>query len=113
MSKPIIHFLLTCIVIFGVSQASAEELIEELVVQSTLVKNSGTLSNRVPSWSLDRESISLQTTSNSLDLLRQAPGISVTQQGGAGGLSFVSVHAGEPNFTKVMIDGVDVDNPNQ
>ena len=40
------------------------------------------------------------------DLLRYMPGITLTRQGGAGGLAFVSLRGGEPNFTLVMIDGI-------
>ncbi len=42
------------------------------------------------------------------DLLRQAPFLFLTQSGGAGGMTTVTLRGGKPNFTLVMIDGVPV-----
>lgn len=98
----------------SVSQAlnvSSDQLIEEIVVTPMLNKQAEMIVDHISRWTIEADLISLQKPSNALDLLRQAPGLSVTQQGGAGGLSFVSIRGGDPNFTKVMIDGVDVDNP--
>ncbi|MCX2981250.1 TonB-dependent receptor [Halieaceae bacterium IMCC14734] len=44
-------------------------------------------------------------------LLQSLPGVSINQQGGAGGVSSLYVRGGEANFTIVLIDGVQVNNP--
>lgn len=45
------------------------------------------------------------------DVLRTVPGLLVEEQGGAGGLTAVSVRGGEPNFTQVLLDGVPLNDP--
>ncbi|MFV0278289.1 MAG: TonB-dependent receptor plug domain-containing protein [Parahaliea sp.] len=45
------------------------------------------------------------------DVLRSVPGLLVEEQGGAGGLSAVSVRGGEANFTQVLLDGVPLNDP--
>ena len=57
------------------------------------------------------DEIESRNTSSATDLLRQLPGVNVTQQGGRGGVSSVIVRGGESNFTTVMIDGVKVNDP--
>jgi vitamin B12 transporter len=51
-----------------------------------------------------------QATSLS-DLLKQVPGIWVEDQGGAGGLSVISMRGSESNYTLVLLDGVAVNDP--
>lgn len=45
------------------------------------------------------------------EVLRQMPGTNVIQQGGRGGVSSILLRGGEPNFTVVLIDGVQVNDP--
>lgn len=45
------------------------------------------------------------------EVLRQIPGTNVIQQGGRGGVSSILLRGGEPNFTVVLIDGVQVNDP--
>jgi iron complex outermembrane receptor protein/vitamin B12 transporter len=45
------------------------------------------------------------------DMLRTVPGLLVEEQGGAGGLTAVSIRGGEANFTLVLLDGVPVNDP--
>ena len=45
------------------------------------------------------------------EALRQIPGTNVIQQGGRGGVSSILLRGGEPNFTVVLIDGVQVNDP--
>jgi len=45
------------------------------------------------------------------DVLRTVPGLLVEEQGGAGGLTAVSIRGGESNFTVVMLDGVALNDP--
>lgn len=57
---------------------------------------------------IDRADIELRGTSSVADLLREVPGLDVTKQGGAGGLTFVSMRGGDPNFVLFLVDGVRV-----
>lgn len=61
---------------------------------------------------LDLGQIEAQNHANVLDLLRNAPGLQVTQPGGRGGVASVFIRGGEPNFTMVLVDGVRVNDPN-
>lgn len=60
---------------------------------------------------IDSEEISSLNKRSVTDLLRTVAGVSVEEQGGAGGLVAVSLRGGESNFTVVMIDGVQVNDP--
>lgn len=51
-----------------------------------------------------------QATSLS-ELLKQVPGVWVEDQGGAGGLSVISMRGSESNYTLVLLDGVAVNDP--
>lgn len=54
---------------------------------------------------LNRQQIELINPSSTLDLLRRIPFLSITESA-TGSVSYVSIRAGEPNFTLIMIDGV-------
>ena len=45
------------------------------------------------------------------DLLRQAPGAAVVQNGGQGGVTSLFVRGGENNYTKVLLDGIALNEP--
>ncbi len=60
---------------------------------------------------ITREQISRRHKSSAIDLLRTVPGLQISQQGGRGGVSILYLRGAEPNFTKVMIDGVEVNDP--
>jgi vitamin B12 transporter len=60
---------------------------------------------------LDRASIAALNKSHLVDVLRTVPGLLIEEQGGAGGLVSVSLRGGESNFTVVMIDGVQLNDP--
>ena len=60
---------------------------------------------------LDRDSIATLNKSHLVDVLRTVPGLLIEEQGGAGGLVSVSLRGGESNFTVVMIDGVQLNDP--
>ncbi len=57
---------------------------------------------------LSRETIENSHAGNVGELLRQVPFLFVTQSGGRGGLTTVTLRGGKPNFTLVMIDGIPV-----
>lgn len=60
---------------------------------------------------VDREEIKRLQKTSVLDVLRTVPGVLVNNEGGAGGQSSVSIRGGEANFTAVLIDGVQVNDP--
>jgi len=47
------------------------------------------------------------------DALADAPGLNVVQAGGPGGVTFVFIRGANPNHTKVLIDGIEVNDPSQ
>jgi vitamin B12 transporter len=55
---------------------------------------------------LTRQVIEDSHAGNLADLLRQTPFLFLTQSGGKGGLTTVTLRGGKPNFTLVMVDGV-------
>jgi len=60
---------------------------------------------------IDRQQIEQLQKSSLLDVLRTVPGLFIAQEGGAGGISNVSLRGAESNFTVVLVDGVQVNNP--
>jgi outer membrane cobalamin receptor len=61
---------------------------------------------------IDLADIKARNRASVLDLLRNAPGLQVTQPGGRGGVASVFIRGGEPNFTMVLVDGIRVNDPN-
>jgi outer membrane cobalamin receptor len=61
---------------------------------------------------LDLKDIEARNDLSVIDLLRDIPGLQVTQPGGGGGVASVFLRGGEPNFTAVYVDGVKVNDPN-
>ncbi|MFT5677273.1 MAG: vitamin B12 transporter, partial [Paraglaciecola sp.] len=61
--------------------------------------------------SLSRQQIDQIKPTSTLQLLRHLPNVQISQNGDAGGHSFVSIRGGESNFTLVLIDGVVVNDP--
>lgn len=45
------------------------------------------------------------------DVLRQAPGVAVVQHGGRGNVTSLFVRGGENNYTKVLLDGIPLNEP--
>ena len=45
------------------------------------------------------------------DVLNRLPGVRAVTTGGVGGGSFVSIRGGEPNYSLILIDGINVTNP--
>ena len=60
---------------------------------------------------LDNEQIAALNKTSVADLLKTLPGLLVEEQGGPGGLTAVSIRGGESNFTLVLVDGVEVNDP--
>jgi iron complex outermembrane receptor protein/vitamin B12 transporter len=60
---------------------------------------------------ITREEIERLRAASTTEVLRQIPGTNIIQQGGRGGVSSILLRGGEPNFTVVLIDGVQVNDP--
>lgn len=60
---------------------------------------------------LDSRQIEALNKTTLADLLKTMPGLLVEEQGGPGGLTAVSIRGGESNFTLVLVDGVEVNDP--
>ncbi|MBT5072175.1 MAG: TonB-dependent receptor [Kordiimonadaceae bacterium] len=60
--------------------------------------------------SFNEEYIFEKAEGNLIDFFRGISGIDVSQVGGDGGITFLSIRGGEPNFTTILIDGVAVNN---
>ena len=60
---------------------------------------------------LDSVTIRARNDSNALDLLSDVPGVHVNLPGGRGNVGEVFLRGGEPNFTSVLIDGIQVNDP--
>jgi vitamin B12 transporter len=60
---------------------------------------------------IDSSDIAVKNKDNIFDLLKVEPGISMTQQGGPGGLSNVYIRGGDPGHTLVLIDGTEMNMP--
>jgi len=99
-------------VLFGSLNAfsadAAEDVISIKVTDSHLPESR---SPRTRLFQLDRAQIEARQATTTVSLLRGVPGVDVTQMGGEGGLTFVSIRGGEPNFTAFVVDGVMMNDP--
>ena len=94
-------------VMFSSQVIALENRLEVMVVEGSYTK-AGSDAGKPQKLSITTDDIELIQPSSVTSLLRTLPGVNVTQQGGEGGLTFVSLRGGEPNFTVVVIDGVKV-----
>lgn len=97
-----------CLPALWFSCAWASELpTEHMVVTGTYApQKASRLSS--PIFVVDKAEIEALQKTNVTEVLRTIPGVLVNQEGGAGGVTSVSIRGGESNFTVVMIDGVQV-----
>ncbi len=86
------------------------ELLEELTVTGTHIPDN-TATGRLPKITINADEIAALAPNSFADVLRGLPGVDITEQGGAGGLTFLSVRGGDPNFVVILIDGVKVNDP--
>ncbi|HCP01471.1 MAG TPA: hypothetical protein DIT35_08260 [Rhodospirillaceae bacterium] len=80
-----------------------------VVTGSRLISTSATSPTSVTV--VTREEIDALQPSNAVDLLRRVPGIHIDQPGGLGGVSSIYLRGADPNYTQVLIDGVQVNDP--
>ncbi len=105
-------WILSGIVLFLVlSSANTDnEAVDSVVVTaSRLEQPADKLSQTIEI--ITRVEIERLWAASAAEVLRQIPGTNVIQQGGRGGVSSILLRGGEPNFTVVLIDGVQVNDP--
>lgn len=92
------------------AEAGAETSPQTVVVTATRVE---TPIDKVGSSIsvVTREDLERAKVNDVSDALRLVPGVTVARNGGAGGVTAVYVRGAPPGFTRVMIDGVEVNDP--
>ena len=60
---------------------------------------------------LERSAIDRAAPANTLELLQSVVSVDAMRAGGEGGLTFVSVRGGDPNFTLFLLDGIKLNDP--
>jgi vitamin B12 transporter len=109
------NYLISTIVLFSTIVLSAQidtvkSELSEITVSANKLETS--LFQTASSVSIiTTEQISIRQSSSVVDLLKDVPGISISQQGGTGKLSSVFMRGANSNFVLVMIDNVEVNDP--
>ncbi len=91
----------------GAQQNSAA--LETLVVSGTRIPDSARPARAITV--LNAATIEARNDSNVLDLLSDVPGVHVNLPGSRGNVGEIFLRGGEPNFTLVLIDGIQVNDP--
>ena len=96
--------------LLAATAAMAQQELPEMVVTATRVpipaEQSGSAITVITGEELDQRQIRVVA-----DALRDVPGVTVSRSGGAGGITQVYLRGAESNQTLVLIDGVEVNNP--
>lgn len=94
------------------AQAQSSTVPRSDTVVVTASRMSSTLSNTsVSTTVLTRSDIDALQPSDAVDLLRRLPGVHIDQPGGLGGVSSIYLRGGDPNYTQILIDGVQMNDP--
>jgi len=101
---------LAAVLLPALCYAQAEPTLETIVVTGSYTPLPISMLTSSVS-TLDQSALQALNKSNIADVFKTMPGLSVEEQGGAGGLSAVSIRGGEANFTLVLIDGVPQNDP--
>lgn len=109
MKKHAFSLFLACFTCYSSGSESFNE-IENMTIEGTHIENS-LLTDALPSIIINKDEIEAFATNSIADVLRGQAGIDISQQGGAGGLTFLSIRGGDPNFVVILIDGVKVNDP--
>jgi len=103
-------FFLAAMFLPGLCHAQAEPALETIIVTGSYAPlPASTLTSSVSI--LNQSDLQALNKSNIADVLKTMAGLSVEEQGGAGGLTAVSIRGGEANFTLVLVDGVAQNDP--
>jgi vitamin B12 transporter len=90
-------------------QLKAADNTEKITVTGSHIKHNST--KNMPRVSIDSDTIAALAPNSLADVLRTVPGIDIFEQGGLGGLTFLSLRGGDPNFAVIIVDGVKVNDP--
>ena len=91
----------------SIAQA-ADNQIEEVVVKGASLSPLAVKHLSSSVTILTQEDIAASGQPFLIDVLRRVPGIAITQSGGAGSLSDIRIRGGESDHTKVLINGIEV-----
>jgi vitamin B12 transporter len=94
---------------FSAQQLSIIELEPVVVTASIFPKSYNDTSSVVTI--ITRDEIERIQANRVSDVLRLVPGLHVDEMGGRGGISSVYMRGGDPNFTVIMIDGIQINDP--
>ena len=103
-----VSFLVVMLLIAGAASAAIDPIMEDVLITGTLAPQRALTSSVSV---LDSQQIKALNKTTVADLLRTLPGLLVEEQGGPGGLTAVSIRGGESNFTLVLLDGIEVNDP--
>jgi outer membrane cobalamin receptor len=101
-------FLLSVLCLTQVSAKAAED-IEVFTVTGSHINHK--MVNNIPKVTIDAETIAALAPNSIGDVLSTVPGIDIFEQGGLGGLTFLSLKGGDPSFVVFTIDGDKVNDP--
>jgi vitamin B12 transporter len=102
----IVFLVPACVVASTAARADATEIVVTPYYVPTSIARAGSAVTVIK-----RDQIERSSAATVADVLRTAPGVSVTESGGVGGQALVSLSGGEPQHTLVLIDGVRVNDP--
>lgn len=104
------YFYITSLIFFGYVQSllAIDTQVQKLTITGTHIPDA---SNSLAKITITAEEIAALAPNSFTDVLRGLPGIDIKQQGGVGGLTFLSIRGGDPNFVVILIDGVKVNDP--
>lgn len=106
MKKTYLALIIASLSTYGMADSSDEVLI--ITGQYSPVENQQfTASTDI----ITNSDIQQSQASSLSELLKQIPGVWIEDQGGAGGLSVISLRGSESNYTLVLLDGVAVNDP--
>lgn len=110
MSYPLRSIILAAVVL----PASLPAVQTETLPPITIVNSRLAPEYRLPDAidrKLRRSEIESQVPVSTIDLVQSVPGVDALSAGGRGGLTFVSIRGGDPNYTLFLLDGVKINDP--
>tara|TARA_R110001583_G_C5657547_1_gene409355 strand:+ start:2256 stop:4142 length:1887 start_codon:yes stop_codon:yes gene_type:complete len=106
-----IQRVLKILAIIWSSQLCAENTSTEIITVTGSHLANKSVIERLNKVVISESEISALAANSFADILRGVPGIDIMEQGGLGGLTFLSIRGGDPNFVTILIDGVKVNDP--
>ena len=91
-------------------ESQQDQVLETIVVTENYAPSSIT-ATAASVTVLDSDALNALNKAQLSDALRTLPGILIEEQGGAGGLVALSIRGGEGNFTKILLNGVALNDP--